>query len=424
MKREQMKLTKTMNLLWRAGIAATVFLAVAASSNAQVIPLPTDLGVTVQYPHIHFNGSSLSRVNFTPNSTPGTGGTLTLDAGATLLQLSSADAPFAVDSFYGSTPLVGAACAAGSVYAVDANGQNGLCYDYTSGPATPGIYGAFRIREKVDALGQAISGVGDPCGDLCIQGAVLRNLGPVGPNGLQTWQIVYGGQGVTLLSGKIRTDVGLQPLFADPASRGECPPTTSGACYRNFEFVFQVTGGALASLYPAVSGDPNNRKFVHVIVHASQDPIAAVPTVQFVDWANAFSEVVVGGANSIQATPFLIPDPPADVWTAFVQAPIKADGTAAFKKKSTVPVKFKVSLNNVPTCATQPATISLRNVSSGGTVLDTTIYEIPADDGANYRISDCQYVYNLGTKNLTNGAYEVSINIGLLQVGVGKFTIK
>jgi hypothetical protein len=104
-------------------------------------------------------------------------------------------------------------------------------------------------------------------------------------------------------------------------------------------------------------------------------------------------------------------EPTGPVLAALVQQPINADGSSTFKaKRGVVPVKFTLTADGAPTCDLPPATIVLG--WEGGTMpgpIDESVYSMAADSGSNFRISDCQYVYNLAAKFLATGKYRVEI---------------
>jgi hypothetical protein len=56
--------------------------------------------------------------------------------------------------------------------------------------------------------------------------------------------------------------------------------------------------------------------------------------------------------------------------------------------------------------------------------IDESVYEMSADTGTNFRISECQYVYNLSAKALGAASYRVDIVIGSTVVGSGVFALK
>ncbi|MGH7801012.1 MAG: Kelch repeat-containing protein [Thermodesulfobacteriota bacterium] len=105
------------------------------------------------------------------------------------------------------------------------------------------------------------------------------------------------------------------------------------------------------------------------------------------------------------------------------QQPINPDGSSVFKaNRGVVPVKFTLTLGGVNTCNLPSANISLIR-TSGGTIgpVDESIYIMPADTGSNFRISDCQYIYNLGVSSLGSGTYLVQIKISGFVVGSATF---
>lgn len=113
-------------------------------------------------------------------------------------------------------------------------------------------------------------------------------------------------------------------------------------------------------------------------------------------------------------------------YNAFIQQPINPDGSSVFKaSKGVIPVKFTLTQNNVATCALPAATIALTQ-TSGGTLgaIDESVYLASADSGSNFRISSCQYVYNLAASSLGAGTYRVDIIISGTVVGGGVFALK
>jgi hypothetical protein len=110
-------------------------------------------------------------------------------------------------------------------------------------------------------------------------------------------------------------------------------------------------------------------------------------------------------------------------FAAQVQPPINADGSSVFhSKRGVVPLKFTLTVGGSPTCDLPPATISLFR-TSGGTLggINESDYIMPADSSSNFRVSGCQYVYNLGTSLLGVGTYQVNISIGGVGVGTATF---
>jgi hypothetical protein len=112
--------------------------------------------------------------------------------------------------------------------------------------------------------------------------------------------------------------------------------------------------------------------------------------------------------------------------SAQVQQPINSDGSSVFSvRRGIVPVKFNLSLGGSQTCALPSAIIAVTR-TSGGTIgsIDESVYVGPADTGSNFRISSCQYVYNLSASALGVGTYRVDILINGQVVGSGIFQLK
>jgi uncharacterized delta-60 repeat protein len=113
-------------------------------------------------------------------------------------------------------------------------------------------------------------------------------------------------------------------------------------------------------------------------------------------------------------------------FSAHVQQPINADGSSVFTvRRGVVPVKFTLTQNGTATCALPPATIALTRTSGGTTgAIDESVYSGSADNGSNFRIDSCQYVYNLNSGALGVGTYRVDIIINGQVVGGATFQLK
>lgn len=79
----------------------------------------------------------------------------------------------------------------------------------------------------------------------------------------------------------------------------------------------------------------------------------------------------------------------------------------------------------MPTCQLPAAKISLTR-TAGGTIgpVNESDFLQPSDNGTNFRISGCQYLYNLGTGSLGTGKYKVQIQIGPVFVGSAVFGLQ
>jgi cysteine-rich repeat protein len=100
-------------------------------------------------------------------------------------------------------------------------------------------------------------------------------------------------------------------------------------------------------------------------------------------------------------------------WSGVLQ-PINSDGSSIFKLGSTIPVKFKLT----GACAANPslvAHIMIAKVSDSivGTYQEATSTSA-ADTGNTFRYSatDDQYIYNLATKPLSAGTWQIAIDLG------------
>ena len=88
-------------------------------------------------------------------------------------------------------------------------------------------------------------------------------------------------------------------------------------------------------------------------------------------------------------------------------------------------MKFTLTLDGVPTCDLPPAMIALYRTGTGGDeTIDESVYTGPADTGSNFRISGCQYIYNLGVSGLGVGTYRVDIIINGQVVGSATFALR
>ncbi len=126
-------------------------------------------------------------------------------------------------------------------------------------------------------------------------------------------------------------------------------------------------------------------------------------------------------------TPTPTPSPTATTaYAAQVQQPINADGSSVFSvRRGVVPVKFTLTQGGVTTCALPPATIAVTRTSGGTTgAVDESVYSGSADTGSNFRISSCQYMYNLSASALGVGTYRADIKINGTAVGNATFQLK
>jgi hypothetical protein len=94
-------------------------------------------------------------------------------------------------------------------------------------------------------------------------------------------------------------------------------------------------------------------------------------------------------------------------------------------RRGVVPVKFTLTLGGVATCNLPPATIAVTR-TAGGVIgpIDESDYNGSADNGSDFRIANCQYMYNLSAGALGVGTYRVDIIINDQVVGSATFGLR
>jgi hypothetical protein len=139
---------------------------------------------------------------------------------------------------------------------------------------------------------------------------------------------------------------------------------------------------------------------------------------------DSFAYVASDGWTSSPSTSVTISvTPPAPAYSATVRQPINADGSSTFKaKRGVVPVTFALTADGAPTCDLPAATIRVSRVSGGVTSpVVESVFTAAADAGTSFRVSSCQYVYNLAASGLGTGHYRVEVLIGGVVVGSADF---
>jgi len=109
-----------------------------------------------------------------------------------------------------------------------------------------------------------------------------------------------------------------------------------------------------------------------------------------------------------------------------VLAPINADGSSVFKAGSTVPVKFRLA-GPSGGIADATAKIYLSKISNAVWGDETeAVSSTPASAGNLFRYSatDDLYIYNYGTKGLTEGTYRIRIDLGDGEARYAYFSLK
>jgi hypothetical protein len=137
--------------------------------------------------------------------------------------------------------------------------------------------------------------------------------------------------------------------------------------------------------------------------------------------SNPAPNTVYASVNSL--SPFLVAK---FRYAAQVQQPINADGTSVFNvRRGVIPVKFTLTDDGSSTCTLPPATIAVTRTAGGTTgAINESVYSGSADNGSNFRIVSCQYVYNLNSNALGVGTYRVDAKVNGTVVGSATFQLK
>jgi hypothetical protein len=113
-------------------------------------------------------------------------------------------------------------------------------------------------------------------------------------------------------------------------------------------------------------------------------------------------------------------------YLAIVQQPVDSNGTSVFSaNRGVVPLKFTLTVGGSATCNLPPAAIVLnRSVNNSLSPVDESEYLLASDTGSNFRISGCEYIYNIAVKSLGTGTYIAEIRIDNARVGLANFELK
>lgn len=221
----------------------------------------------------------------------------------------------------------------------------------------------------------------------------------------------------------------------------------------DYDIVWQPVGGGTESALslPSVQENPSISR--GVVVFESYDPTASTPNFDIYAydlatdrlfrltqtpedeslsdvWAApdgsvtaVWSRLEDTGDDNVYAETFTLPA--TTTLAATVQQPINADGSSTFTaKRGVVPVKFTLSNNGVPTCDLPPAIMTVTRVGAASSqTVDESTYSTAADGGTSFRISTCQYIYNLAARNIGPGSYRIGIVIDGQQAGSASFAL-
>jgi hypothetical protein len=167
------------------------------------------------------------------------------------------------------------------------------------------------------------------------------------------------------------------------------------------------SGGATVS-YSATATDPLDGPITPVCKPASGSTFALGPTSVSCTATNSHGGQT-SGSFQVQVQ---------YAWSGFLQ-PINADGSSVFKLGSTVPVQFQLTgVSAGITNAT--ATLTVAKISSNIVGTDMEAVSTSAATTGNafrYDSTSGQYIFNLATKGLSKGSWQLSVN---LQDGVSR----
>ncbi len=257
--------------------------------------------------------------------------------------------------------------------------------------------------------------------------------------------IVFGGQAVnvgpqfndawvlTNANGLGGTPQWIQLNTVGPAPSPRRGPVVAYNAATNRLIVFSGLDDATSTFYNDVwvlteaNGIGGTPEWIQLTPTGGPPAARVYPMAAYSQASNTLVIAMGGGSGGILSDVWVLTDADGtSPYEAFVQQPIDAGGSSVFNaKKGVIPVKFTLTKNDVATCLLPPATIAV-NRTAGGTIgaIDESVYLMSADSGSNFRISDCQYVYNLKASALGSGTYEVGIVIGGSVVGTATFQLK
>jgi probable HAF family extracellular repeat protein len=119
-------------------------------------------------------------------------------------------------------------------------------------------------------------------------------------------------------------------------------------------------------------------------------------------------------------------NPVNGTYAARIEQPINPDGSSVFKAKGVIPVKFSLTLNGAQHCDLPSAKMSVtRTVGTTTGLLAEGTYLMPAEDGSHFRVTGCNYHYNLRGSTMGAGTYRVDVNASDIgNIGSASFVIK
>jgi hypothetical protein len=188
-------------------------------------------------------------------------------------------------------------------------------------------------------------------------------------------------------------------------------------------FVTKLNAAGSTLVYSTYVGGANSELADWLVLDRAGNPYLAgwTESTNFPTTLGVFQPAFGGGTRDM-----FVAKIDSRTFVAEIQPPIEADGASVFNaRRGVVPIKFTLAADGAPTCDLYPATIALFRVGGDTSVeVNQAEFTMPSDDGVNFRITDCQYHYNLGTNSLGPGTYLVQLWIGSSKVGEARFALK
>jgi hypothetical protein len=268
-------------------------------------------------------------------------------------------------------------------------------------------------------------------------GGAIYNDGPLGSTTLTLNNSTFSGNSAGYLGGGIyngSATLTIRHTILNAGVWGENLYNVSGSVTSlGYNLSSDNGGGFLTGTGDQINTDPllgplqdnGGPTFTHELLAGSPATDAGdpnfTPPPNYDQRGSGFQRVVNGrvdiGAFEVQ--------PPMPTYAAQVQAPINPDGTSMFSvRRGVVPVKFNLTLGGIATCDLPPATIAVTR-TAGGVVgeVNESVYSGNADTGSNFRISSCQYAYNLNARALGVGTYRIELLIDSQVIGSAVFAL-
>jgi hypothetical protein len=191
----------------------------------------------------------------------------------------------------------------------------------------------------------------------------------------------------------------------EPASTDTAPPVWSGVPARLVAYATSTAGAKVTYALPTA---------LDAVDGATPVTCTPAPGARFPVGQTAVACTTIDAAGNANATSFGVKvqyQAPAD--GTFFGPPLKADGSATFKRNSTIPVKFRLTGASAG-ITNLVARLHLARTSNGvaGTIVEPSSNAAP-DGGNVFRYDGAgQYIYNLSTKPLAVGKWLLEVDLG------------